>query len=303
VTVGWTQERERSSRTLLQLMTWLLLGCGWRVGRALMVPVTAYYFATSSHARAVSRAYLTRALGRPARWREVFEHFLTFSATILDRPFFLTGSRLDDYEVAVSGFDHVVAHYAPERGCVLLGSHLGSFEVMRALAEEHQRVKVRVLMHEGAGASVAFFRGLNPTIADKIITVGNTGTMLQVKEAIEAGEWVAMLGDRIMRGDKTVAVDFLGAPAQFSTGPFVVAALLEAPILLCFGLHVGGRRYEVVFEPFADGARLPRAGRDDAIRAMVARYAQRLEAQCRRRPYNWFNFYDFWGDFSGGGGR
>jgi predicted LPLAT superfamily acyltransferase len=66
--------------------------------------------------------------------------------------------------------------------------------------------------------------------------------------------------------------------------------------VLCFGLYRGGRRYEIVVEPFCDGTRLPREGRDRALGELVARYAGRLEAHCRRLPYNWFNFYDFWGE-------
>jgi len=293
MTVDWTQERERGSQTLLQLMTWLTLGCGWRVGRIFMLPITAYFFATSRRARAASRAYLSRALGRPARRRDVFTHFLTFSAILLDRPFFLTRS-LDRYEIAISGLEHLATYWDKGRGCILLGSHLGSFEVMRAMAEANPRAKVRALMHEGAGASVALFRGLNPMVADKIIQIGKPGAMLQVKEAIDGGEMVGILGDRIVRGDKTVTALFLGAPAAFSAGPFMLSTLLEAPIVLCFGLYLGGRRYEILFEPFSDGVRLPRERRDAAIGALVARYAERLEVYCRRQPYNWFNFYDFW---------
>jgi predicted LPLAT superfamily acyltransferase len=293
VTVSWTQERERGSQTLLQVMAWLTLRCGWRVGRILIVPITAYFFVTSLRARAASRAYLSRLFGRPARWHEVFRHFLTFAATLLDRPFFLTSS-LADYEVAISGLEHLAKHWKTGRGCILLGSHLGSFEVMRACAEVDPRVRVRALMHEGTGASVALFRGLNPILADKIIQIGNTGSMLQVKEAIDGGEMVGILGDRIARGDKAVTAGFLGAPAAFSAGPYVLSTLLEAPIVLCFGLYLGGRRYEIVFEPFFEGGRLARERRAEEIGALAARYAERLAAHCRRQPYNWFNFYDFW---------
>jgi predicted LPLAT superfamily acyltransferase len=293
VTIGWTQEHERGSASLLQLMVWLTLRCGRGVGRVLLVPITVYFIITARRARLASRAYLARVLGRPPRWREVYRHFFTFAASLLDRPFFLTRC-VRDYDVAITGLEHVTDPRLRQRGCILLGSHLGSFEVMRALAEENPDVKVRALMHEGDGASVSLLRRLNPAIADKIITIGHTGTMIQVKEAIDQGEMVGILGDRIARGDKVVMADFLGAPAGFSIAPFVLSALLEVPIVLCFGLHVGGRRYVVHFEPFSDGVRLPRDGRAAALDALVRRYAARLEARCRERPYNWFNFFDFW---------
>ncbi len=293
MTISWTQERERGSGALLQFMTWLTLRCGWRTGRVLLVPITFYFFVTSRRARAASAAYLRRIFGRPPRLIEIFRHFLTFSASILDRPFLLTNS-IADYDIAIMGVEHLSALWSRGRGCILLGSHLGSFEVLRALAEKNPLVKVRALMHEGAGASVALFRGLNPDIADKIIQIGHASTMLQAKEAIDAGEMVGILGDRITIGDKTIEADFLGTPAAFPTGPFVLSSLLEAPIVLCFGLYVGGRRYEVHFEPFSEGARLARGHRDQELRELIARYASRLEYYCRQRPYNWFNFYAFW---------
>ncbi len=293
MTVTWTHQRERGGRLPLRLMIWLALRAGRRLGRIVSVPVTAYFFAFSRRGRAASRGYLARVLGRPARWHEVFRHFLTFAAIILDRPFLLTRS-IRHYDITISGLEHVVRWEQQGRGCILLGAHIGSFEVLRALAQEDPRFRVRALMHEGTAPSTALFRALNTAIARDIIPIGGAGTMLRVKEALEAGEMVGILGDRATRDEKVQRTDFLGAPAAFPIGPFVLARLLEAPIVLCFGLYRGGGRYEVRFEPFDDGIKVARAERDRAVRELVERFAARLEAQCRAQPFNWFNFYDFW---------
>ena len=86
---------------------------------------------------------------------------------------------------------------------------------------------------------------------------------------------------------------FLGEAADFPTGPMILAAALEAPVVLFFGVRTGRRRYDVHFEPFADPVVLgPRRAVD--LAHWVGRYAARLEAQSRAHPYNWFNLYDFW---------
>lgn len=293
MTIDWTQQRERGNRTSLQVMIWLTLRIGRRLARILCVPITLYFFLFSFQGRAASRDYLTRVLGRTARWHESFRQVLTFSVTLLDRPFFLTGN-LDDYDISVIGLEHLAKWRDQGKGCILLGSHLGSFEVLRALAEADSGIRLRVLMHEGPAASTTLFRALNPGIARKIIPLGSIDTMLRVKEALEAGELVGILGDRIVHGDKVATADFLGAPACFPVGPFVLSGLLAAPIVMCFGLYCGGGRYEIHFEPFSEGVRLTRAARDGELQALVARFAARLEAQCRRHPFNWFNFYEFW---------
>ena len=33
---------------------------------------------------------------------------------------------------------------------------------------------------------------------------------------------------------------------------------------------------------------------DETLEETMQRYVTRLEFHCRRAPYNWFNFYDFW---------
>ena len=87
---------------------------------------------------------------------------------------------------------------------------------------------------------------------------------------------------------------FLGAPASFPTGPYLLAAALGCPVYLGFGLYHEPNRYALYCEPFAERVVLPRATRAEAVRDHVARYAARLEHFCRLAPYNWFNFYDFW---------
>jgi predicted LPLAT superfamily acyltransferase len=93
-----------------------------------------------------------------------------------------------------------------------------------------------------------------------------------------------------------LAVPFLGAPAAFPTGPLRLAAALGAPVVLCFGIRTGPRRYTVYFEHFADRVALDQGDRAAQTAIWLQRYTSRLEHYCRRYPFNWFNFYDFWND-------
>ena len=80
------------------------------------------------------------------------------------------------------------------------------------------------------------------------------------------------------------------------SGPWVLASVLKVPVVLAFGVYEGGNRYRIVLERLADQVVLPRAGRRAAIAGYAEAYAARLEAQVRRAPHNWFNYYDFWTD-------
>jgi predicted LPLAT superfamily acyltransferase len=298
---SWAEQPERGGLLLVSALFWLVLGLGARASRVLLPPLSLWFLATSSAARRASRDYLSRALGRPARLRDVLRHFHSFGSAILDRVFLLSG-RTSGFVITVEGEAHVMAAVAQRRGCILLGSHLGSFEVLRTLAG-HAPAPVRALMfRRNAGALTRLLERLNPELNRNVIEIGTTNGMLQVRECIDRGEIVGILADRTptprLNGDRLdlrqVAVPFLGSKALFPAGPFVLAAMLGAPVVLFQGVRTGPQRYAIRFAPFADKVVLHRATRTEDLAAVIGRYAAALERGCREHPFNWFNFFAFW---------
>jgi predicted LPLAT superfamily acyltransferase len=290
----WLEQRERGSLLAMKAGVRLLLGVGHAVGRLFLYPAAAYFLAFSRPARASSRDYLGRVLGRPAGLRDVARHYLTFARTLHDRVYFLAG-RTAEFTVEQHGTHAVDKALAKGRGCILLGAHLGSFEVLRVVGSLERKLPVNVLLYpDNAANAEAMAAELCPELAARVIPLGRPETLLRVRECLERGEIVGLLGDRALKSDRTVQCDFLGAAASFPQGPLLLAALLKAPVVLFFGLYLGGRRYAIHFEPFADELDAGRRDRDVRLRPWIARYAERLEHYCRLAPYNWFNFYDFW---------
>ena len=223
-------------------------------------------------------------------------HIHCFASTILDRVFLL-GGELDRFEVTIAGVDHLHASLDRGRGALLLGSHLGSFEVLRVLARRRPDYAIRVVLDKGHNpAMTQLLDELNPQIAAGVIDAGQDGPslMLQIQQAVQSGALVALLADRVHRMENSEDAPFLGQPARFPLTPWLVAAALKVPVVLGFGLYRGGNRYELVFEHFTDAVDIPRAQRRTMVEALIRRYAQRLEHFARLAPYNWFNFYDFW---------
>jgi len=292
---SWTVMPERGSIGALRLMARIALSLGWHAAHALLYPITAFYLVSAPPAqRRAARRYLARALGRPAHARDLFRLYFAFAATMLDRVFLLTG-RTGEYEVTVEGLDRMKAFAEIGQGCILLGAHIGSFDALWALAGADAPVEVRILMHrDNARKANTLFDALDPARTAAIIPLGQPDAMLRAKECLDGGGVLGLLGDRAPRGERMLAVPFLGAAAPLPAGPMQLAAVLGAPVLLCFGLWLGPRRYQLRFEPFADRIALDRGAREEAVAAWLARYGARLEQVCRAHPYNWFNFYDFW---------
>lgn len=294
----WLRQRERSNAFAMRLLVRTVLALGRPVGRLILYPVCAYFLLFSVHARRASRKYLGRVLGRPARVSDLFRHYYSFGTVALDRMLLLR-DRFGSFEVNVEG-DHILREaQARKESCFLLGAHLGSFEVLRTIGREN-RVKVGMLMFEVNPNISALARAINPELESQVIAMGSPGSMLQLCERLERGEWVGMLGDRRIHATGGVKVPFLGEPATLPTAPFRIAAALGRPVILMVGLYRGGNRYDLHFERLIDQPRVAPQQREAAIREWAALYARRLEHYCRLAPYNWFNFYDFWADAESG---
>jgi predicted LPLAT superfamily acyltransferase len=290
----WARQRERGSLTLLRLMVWIAFHIGQPVARTLLVGIAGYFFATSAASRAASQEFLTRARGRPAGAADVFRHIHAFAATLLESVLMI-GGRANRFRIGIEGLDSLTAALAEGRGCVLLGAHYGSFEVLRSIAR-HAPVPVHpVMFRRGTGRLASVLEALDPATAAAVIDLGAPAAMLRVREAVLRGEIVGMLADRSLGERTCIEADFLGAAAAFPAGPFILAASVDAPVLLFWGIRTGPCQYTVRFEPFAHRIALPRSTRAADLQRWVGRYVASLEARCRADPFNWFNFYPFWG--------
>jgi hypothetical protein len=142
----WRRQRERGSPALMAFIAGVALRIGRRAASLMLPPICAYFMVFSRHARRASRDYMTRALGRPATWRDMYGQFHCFATTILDRVLWLAG-RTDEYDVAMRGVEALDDALAYGRGCLLVGAHYGSFELLRVLATTRPGLSVRALMH------------------------------------------------------------------------------------------------------------------------------------------------------------
>ncbi|MGY3857459.1 glycosyltransferase family 2 protein [Aeromonas intestinalis] len=301
----WSRTPERGSLLGLQIMLASYRLLGRRGFKALLYPVIGYFWLTGRRQRAASEQYLarleafaaTQGVSLPSEPRSSFRHFLRFGEAALDK---LAGWRGDipREEIELVGREHHEAALASGRGLLLLGSHLGDLELCRALGTQGGQVPINALVFTRHAARFnALLKQVNPDSGINLIQVQEMGadTAILLKEKIEAGEWVVIVGDRtsVTREKRVVWADFLGAPAPFPLGPFALASVLACPVYLMFGLKEQGR-FRVHFEPFAERLSLPRATREAALRHWVQAYADRLQHHCLHAPLDWFNFFDFW---------
>ncbi len=290
----WRTRPERSNVFAIRIIVWVARTLGRRAARVLLYPICTYFLLFSPKVRAASAKYLPRVLGRRAGVADMFRHCHAFASTVLDRVFLLA-DRFGMLDVRLHGLETVQSVVARGQGCILLGAHLGSFEIVRALArEKFGPAACMVMYEENARKLNSVLYAINPELSQRIIELGRPDSMLRVRDALQRGEFVGILADRGIAGEGGAVCDFLGAPAKFPTGPVRMAGMLKVPVMLMVGLFRGGNRYDVYFEDLADLGAVEPSQRDAVLRRMQSAYVARIEHYCREAPYNWFNFFDFW---------
>ncbi len=290
----WVRHRERGSSTLLRIMAFLSLHLGRTMSRSVLYAIAAYFFLFAPDARRHSRRYLRLALGREPGARDRFRHILSFATTIHDRVYLLN-EHYDTFRITQEGDTLMRAQSESGRGALLMGAHMGSFEVMHSLGRRQPGLHVAMAMYEDNARKInAILAAVNPGLAADIVPLGHIDAMLNIAQRLQHGAFVGVLGDRTLGDEPVHAVTLLGERAYLPTGPMRAAAILRCPVYFMAGLYRGRNHYHVVFEPVADFSAAEAGTRSAAVRSAVERYAAVLEKYCRSDPYNWFNFFDFW---------
>ncbi len=290
----WRAHQERGSLLLLRIMAYLSQRCGRRVSRIFLHGIAFYFLLFAPAARRSANDYLRLALGREPTWRDRYRQIFSFATTIHDRVY-LVNERYELFNITVQNDAVMVAHCATHRGAMLLGAHLGSFEILHAIGRRKPELKVAMAMYEANARKISgILAAVNPRFVPDIISLGHIDAMLTMAERLDQGTLVGVLGDRTLGQEPVHAVSLLGEVAYLPTGPMRAAAILRCPVYFMAGLYRGGNDYHVVFETIADFTDVPARGREAAVRAAIERYAAVIEQCCRSDPYNWFNFFNFW---------
>jgi predicted LPLAT superfamily acyltransferase len=296
---------ERGSLAALRLGARIYQLLGRRVVLALLYPIAAYFF-VRERSRSASHRYLARVWAHPEGRKHLpgppgffapFWHYHEFAVQILDRVV-LWGGGLSQLRMDHAGSEHLFALQREGRGALLLGAHLGSYDMPRQLAGTYGLVLNAVMFTAHAERINRFFEQLDPSSRVRVLSLepGSLRTAFDVKACLDRGELVGILADRVPAGsgETPIVLDFLGREMAFPLSPFRLACMLGCPVLLSLCVRKGDAHYETVVRPIGGGAKVPRHEREKAAVELARAYVQGLEDACVRHPYQWFNFYDAW---------
>ncbi|MDR0386816.1 MAG: hypothetical protein LBH57_02145 [Treponema sp.] len=277
-------------------------------------PVAFSYFLFAKKVKDDSRRFLRRVAACSATEGtvfpiRVFRHILAFSLTVVEKVEAWGGKVMfDRIRFQDDDAGDLVTVLERGKGALLICSHLGNTELLRGLANFNRtgvsrQVPVTSIVDFSVTAHFnRMLRELNPDSTMRVISANDIGpdTVILLQDRLAAGELVVIAGDRTAAKsrDKYFLFPFLNEAAPFAYGPFFLASLLNVPTYLVFALRRGdtslNSRYNMHVYKSAVSFDCSRREREDRVEALARFFVEKLEYHCRRHPYQWYNFYDFW---------
>ncbi len=306
----WENLAEVGSMAAMRFMATLHRVAGPRVARLLLYPIAAYFHLTHPRAADSTVDYLNTlrawtggvAPSQPPRRIDGLHHNYEFAVNLYDR-MVAWGGGFGSYEFHHSGSELLMRFAEEGRGGILLGAHLGSFDMPRILAGEHGVVMNVLMFTDQAERVTAFFERLDPSSSLRVLRLdpGSAQTGFAIKACLDRGEFVGILGDRVPPGSKeqVETVDFLGRPARFPLSPYLLACTLGCPLLTSMCVRTGDGRYSAAVRVLTEGEVIPRKVRRERAVELLGAYVATLEDYCRKWPLQWFNFYFYWASVDG----
>jgi len=292
--MAWYHIRERGSIWGIWSVHLMSIVFGYTFTRLFCHFIVGYFFIFSRSSRRHVREFLIRATGQAA-YRDIYMTYYRFAESILDRMVILQGKTVG-LTCHVHNKELMERLAEAGQGAILLGSHIGPMEASRIDAER-RGFKVSVLIYSDISPKLyKLFRKIAPGFENTMIQIksGSVDYIFEVKQKLDAGQFVAVLGDRVWQTGKASWNDFLGQPAAFPTGPYEMALALGCPILTTFVMKSSKYRYDVYIEELTPGIFAPRAERAVLIEDLQKSYVEKLERFARKTPTQWYNFFDFW---------
>jgi predicted LPLAT superfamily acyltransferase len=236
-----------------------------------------------------------KRLNKKTNFFNIYWHFFCFGVSLIDRYAFLLGKKnFFIYETINEQFFYNAINRG--KGIILLGAHIGNWEIAGNLLGEKFDIPVNFVMLDAE--RIQMQKVLEKVLINRVINIINLKdsefeSTLRIYNALKRNEIVCMLGDRAI-GPQKQKHSFLGKDAYFPIGPFAFAGASSCVIIPIIISKKGIRKY--IFKAYTpihfEG--ITNENKDKFIFSAIERYVGILEEAVKENPYLWFNFYDFW---------
>lgn len=227
--------------------------------------------------------------GRMKSMWMTYRNHCEFSQVVIDRFAMYAGKK---FSFDIDGYDIFDSLSKQSSGFIQLSSHIGNYEIAGySLVAKDKRFNAMVFGGEKESVMKNRSKMFDSNNIRMIAMQTDMSHLFIVDEALTNGEIISMPADRVFGSQKSFEINFFGDKARFPQGPFILAALRNAPMLFVSVMKTGLQRYKITvrkIETDLEGNSRVRAKR------YASRYVSFLEETVKRYPTQWYNYFDFW---------
>ena len=297
----WWKKQERGGAFFLRLSLFLAQILPEFILKFIVKIVVWFYYIFSKNEReniAAFRQNLSEFTGsQTLKGTSVFSHFEAFGGAICDK-FRVWKGKIKDSELEIIDLERIKSELiGAKKGQILLTAHLGNVEICKALGARVDGFRMVILVYDKNSREfnevLKQISQNDGSVRIMLVNELDVAAMLELKNIVESGEHIGIMGDRTpLGGDKAARVKFLGKEASFNYGPYLIAGILGVKISSLWCQKIEGK-FRIELVPLASTVKLGR-DRAAAAREYLQIYVRELENRCKQTPAQWFNFFDFW---------
>jgi predicted LPLAT superfamily acyltransferase len=262
------------------------------------IHIVAFYYLIFSSKNAMK--FYFREIHEFGKWKTVksiYHNYCLLGEILVDKIAMLSGID-KGFTFSFEGEHHLRSMSEQGRGGVLIGAHMGNWEVAGQLLDRID-TPVNIVMVEAEHESIR--KTLDKVMVNKKIRIipqkEDYSHLFLINDAFKRNEFVVIHGDRYLPGTNTVTMPFMGKPAQFPSGPLYLASKHKVPVSFVYTLKESSSHYHFYA---TEGKIFPYPSkiktRKEEIRKMMESYVESLEIMVRKYPLQWFNYYQFWNE-------
>lgn len=221
----------------------------------------------------------------------LYKNYYRLGQTIIDKIVIMSGID-NKFTWNFEGEENLRKITTLQKGGLLLSAHVGNWEVAGYLLKRLE-TKINVVMYDGEHQKIKkYMEGVTGKRNMNVIVIKeDLSHIYAISEALKNNELVCMHADRFVEGNKTMVCNFLGAPARFPAGPFVLAATFKVPLSFVFAFKQTGTHYHLYA---GDMKQYDGLSKDEMMQRVLHEFASEMEKKARLYPEQWFNYYNFW---------
>ncbi|QEC69467.1 lipid A biosynthesis acyltransferase [Panacibacter ginsenosidivorans] len=255
--------------------------------------VAFYYFLFSRNSSKIIYDFYRDKLqfARLKSLLKLYRNYYIFGQTLIDKISVMAVTE-NKFTFNFDG-EHILREItAQQKGGMLLSAHIGNWEIAGFLLKR-LNTKINIVIFDGEHQKIKQYLDsvTGGHTANFIIIRNDLSHIYEIAAALKNNELVCMHADRFMEGNKTLTTDFLGQPAKFPLGPFLLAAQFKVPVSFVFAMKETNLHYHFFASQIKQYSTQLK---DEFIRSMLADFAIEMEQKVKAYPEQWFNYYDFW---------